>query len=281
MVPVPEPSTAAPARTDELFGGGDGFAFGKDAPPEAVDFAEVPRQPRGRQQGGRDGAALPVAKGSESSVTDPNMKAVLDARANATFVQLYLDQAYAPAVGQAINDAVQTLFAARPPRRRSPRRSRMPPRPDSRHRDAGAPAGRGLAWRGAGTRPPGAPLRGGALDDDRALPAPGARALRAARDRPDRPGDLLQRLTTGTGSGRSTTSSAWTTSSARSSDDVFGGALRHNVDHRRAVAVHPVAVRARHGDAGQRAAAGARAAPRAVLRAVRAVGGHHRRRLVS
>ena len=34
------PSTAAPARPTEQFGGGDGFAFGKDAPPEAVDFAK-------------------------------------------------------------------------------------------------------------------------------------------------------------------------------------------------------------------------------------------------
>jgi raffinose/stachyose/melibiose transport system substrate-binding protein len=28
-------------------------------------------------------------------------------------VQLYLDQAYAPAVGQAVNDAVQQLFAGK------------------------------------------------------------------------------------------------------------------------------------------------------------------------
>jgi raffinose/stachyose/melibiose transport system substrate-binding protein len=41
------------------------------------------------------------------------MKQVLDTRAKSTFVQLYLDQAYAPAVGQAVNDAVQTLFAGK------------------------------------------------------------------------------------------------------------------------------------------------------------------------
>ena len=41
------------------------------------------------------------------------MKAVLDARDQATFVQLYLDQVYAPAVGQAVNDAVQLLFAGK------------------------------------------------------------------------------------------------------------------------------------------------------------------------
>jgi raffinose/stachyose/melibiose transport system substrate-binding protein len=38
---------------------------------------------------------------------------VLDARGQASFVQLYLDQAYAPAVGQAVNDAVQQLFASK------------------------------------------------------------------------------------------------------------------------------------------------------------------------
>jgi raffinose/stachyose/melibiose transport system substrate-binding protein len=64
-------------------------------------------------KGGASGAILPVAKGTESSVTDPNMKAVLDARSKASFVQLYLDQAYAPAVGQAVNDAVQQLFAGK------------------------------------------------------------------------------------------------------------------------------------------------------------------------
>ena len=62
---------------------------------------------------GASGGILPVLKGSESSVTDPNMKAVLDARAEASSVQLFLDQAYAPAVGQAVNDAVQGLFAGK------------------------------------------------------------------------------------------------------------------------------------------------------------------------
>ena len=38
---------------------------------------------------------------------------MLDTRGEAAFVQLYLDQAYAPAVGQAINDAVQELFAGK------------------------------------------------------------------------------------------------------------------------------------------------------------------------
>ena len=98
-------------QAGEQFGGGDGFAFGKDAPPEAVDFARFLVGSEIASKGGASGAILPVMSGTESSVTDPNMKAVLDTRAEASYVQLYLDQAYEPAVGQAVNDAVQELFA--------------------------------------------------------------------------------------------------------------------------------------------------------------------------
>jgi raffinose/stachyose/melibiose transport system substrate-binding protein len=97
----------------EYFGGGDGFAIGRDAPPEAVDFVKFLVSQQIGDKGGASGAILPTAKGTETSVKDPNMKSVLDARGKASFVQLYLDQAYAPAVGQAVNDAVQQLFAGK------------------------------------------------------------------------------------------------------------------------------------------------------------------------
>jgi raffinose/stachyose/melibiose transport system substrate-binding protein len=98
---------------DEQFGGGDGFAIGKDAPAEAVDFVKFLVTSDVANKAGASGAVLPVLKGSESSVEDPNMKAVLDKRGEASYVQLYLDQAYAPAVGAAVNDAVQGLFAGK------------------------------------------------------------------------------------------------------------------------------------------------------------------------
>jgi raffinose/stachyose/melibiose transport system substrate-binding protein len=110
--PFPQVEGGA-GQEGEQFGGGDGFAIGKDAPPEAVDFVKYLVSPPVANKGGEAGVILPVAKGTESSVKDPNMKAVLDARGQASFVQLYLDQAYAPAVGQAVNDAVQELFAGK------------------------------------------------------------------------------------------------------------------------------------------------------------------------
>jgi raffinose/stachyose/melibiose transport system substrate-binding protein len=100
-------------QANEQFGGGDGFAFGKDAPPEALDFAKFLVTSDVANKAGASGGILPVKNGAEASVTDPNMKSVLDARADASFVQLYLDQAYAPAVGQAVNDAVAELFAGK------------------------------------------------------------------------------------------------------------------------------------------------------------------------
>ncbi|GAA3133148.1 hypothetical protein [Nonomuraea salmonea] len=54
---------------------------------------------------------LPVLKGEESAVKDANLKEVATQLASATGYQLYLDQAYPPAVGQQVNDSVAELFA--------------------------------------------------------------------------------------------------------------------------------------------------------------------------
>ena len=59
---------------------------------------------------GKD-SGLPVTKGAEGSVTDPNQQQVLTGLTDASFVQLYLDQYFSPDLGAAVNDAVQTLFA--------------------------------------------------------------------------------------------------------------------------------------------------------------------------
>jgi raffinose/stachyose/melibiose transport system substrate-binding protein len=93
-------------------GGGNGFAVGKDAPPETVDFLHyLVSLDAAKQWGALNSGILPTTVGSEASVTDPTMKAVLDGRAKAKFVQLYLDQATTPALGGAINEAVAGLYA--------------------------------------------------------------------------------------------------------------------------------------------------------------------------
>ena len=108
--PFPMVDGGAGAATD-AFGGGDGFAVGKDAPPEAVEFLEFITNVDNAKVWGESGSGLPVTKGSEVSITDPNLQMVLEGIDQATFVQLYLDQFFTPDVGAAVNDAVQTLFA--------------------------------------------------------------------------------------------------------------------------------------------------------------------------
>ena len=109
--PFPEVDGGDGDPTDG-FGGGNGLAVGADAPPEAIEFLEYISTPDIADRWGETNSGiLPVVVGSEDSVTDENLTSVLDARAEADAVQLYLDQAYDPAFGESINDAVEQLFA--------------------------------------------------------------------------------------------------------------------------------------------------------------------------
>jgi raffinose/stachyose/melibiose transport system substrate-binding protein len=108
--PFPAVEGGAGAGTDG-FGGGDGFAVGKDAPPEAVQFLEYITGLDQAIRLGETGTILPITTGSEVSITDPYQLAVLEGLGQASFVQLYLDQYFTPELGAAVNDAVATLFA--------------------------------------------------------------------------------------------------------------------------------------------------------------------------
>ena len=109
--PFPSVDGGAGAATDG-FGGGNGFAVGSDAPPEAIEFLQYATSlDVANRWGATNSGILPVTIGSEGSVTDPYLTAVLEARAEAEYVQLYLDQAYDPELGAVINDALQLLYA--------------------------------------------------------------------------------------------------------------------------------------------------------------------------
>jgi raffinose/stachyose/melibiose transport system substrate-binding protein len=93
-------------------GGGNGFAVGKDAPPETIDFLHhLVSLDSANRWGALNSGILPTTNGSEASTTDPMLSQVLEGRAKAKFVQLYLDQATTPELGGAINEAVATLYA--------------------------------------------------------------------------------------------------------------------------------------------------------------------------
>ena len=100
-------------KITDAFGGGGGFAVGKDAPPEAVEFLKFIAQPENARTEAKTAGVLPVVKAAADAVTDPNLKLVAQTLATSTGFQLYLDQAYAPAVGQQVNDSAAELLAGK------------------------------------------------------------------------------------------------------------------------------------------------------------------------
>ena len=104
------PSTGGAGAATDAFGGADGFAVGKDAPPEAVDFLAFITN-EANQETWAANSGLPVNPAAVDAVTDPNMQAVLEGLNAATFIQLFLDQFFTAEVGAQINDQTALLFA--------------------------------------------------------------------------------------------------------------------------------------------------------------------------
>ena len=107
--PFPTVAGGKGAATDGV-GGGNGIAVGKNASPEALDFLKFFNSVYNASKINASGIGMSPILGTESSVTDPNLQAVLAGRGKATFMQLYLDQATSPAMGTAINEATIALF---------------------------------------------------------------------------------------------------------------------------------------------------------------------------
>lgn len=95
----------------DVIGGGNGFALGKDAEPEAVDFVKYLTSPENQAVIAASGSGIPVVKGGEKGLTDANMLLVQQTFSAAEYFQLYYDQYLPPAMGSVLNDAVQTIFA--------------------------------------------------------------------------------------------------------------------------------------------------------------------------
>ncbi|MFG2133263.1 extracellular solute-binding protein [Streptomyces sp. NPDC048751] len=95
----------------EVFGGGGGLALRQGAPQAAVDFLKFFASAGTNRELVKKTGTLPVVTAAEDALTDPNLKAVQAQLKATTGFQLYLDQAYAPAVGQEVNDSVAGLVA--------------------------------------------------------------------------------------------------------------------------------------------------------------------------
>lgn len=109
--PFPMVEGGAGNPTDVL-GGGNGFAVGKNAPPETIAFVKHLTSLESQKALIPVGLTVPpVVKGAEEAMTDPNLIAIAKMLADAEYLQLYYDQFLPPAVGATVNDAVQGIFA--------------------------------------------------------------------------------------------------------------------------------------------------------------------------
>ncbi|HEX7556724.1 MAG TPA: extracellular solute-binding protein [Leptolinea sp.] len=95
----------------DVVGGGNGFAIGKNASPEAIDFVKYLTNSENQSLIAAHGTGIPVVTGAEAGLKDANMKLVQQKFAQAKYFQLYYDQFLPSVVGGAINDNVQKLFA--------------------------------------------------------------------------------------------------------------------------------------------------------------------------
>lgn len=94
-------------------GGGDGFSCSWKAPKECVELLQYIDSASVQKRIASLGIGLPVLPAAESSVTDPNMVALLGQRDKASYVQLWLDVDYGSNVGGALNTTVTDLFAGK------------------------------------------------------------------------------------------------------------------------------------------------------------------------
>jgi raffinose/stachyose/melibiose transport system substrate-binding protein len=92
-------------KITDCFGGTDGYAISSKAPKETLLFLEHLLSADSQRKMVADGGLLPVTKGAEDALKDPEQKKVQQTLATGTGFQLYLDQAYAPAIGSQINDS--------------------------------------------------------------------------------------------------------------------------------------------------------------------------------
>ncbi len=102
------------ALPGSLLGGGDGYACSWKAPqPACAQFLAYLDSPSVQTRIGSTSLGLPVRKGTENSVKDPNLRTVLKFRSSSPFIQLYLDIAFSQAIGQALDNAIADQFAGK------------------------------------------------------------------------------------------------------------------------------------------------------------------------
>jgi raffinose/stachyose/melibiose transport system substrate-binding protein len=97
-----------------IMGGADGYSCSAWAPKSpCTDFLNFLATADQQKAYATAFQAIPVNKQAQSTVTDPSLKAAMDASNNAPYVSLWLDTLYGQNVGNALNTAVVNLLAGK------------------------------------------------------------------------------------------------------------------------------------------------------------------------
>jgi raffinose/stachyose/melibiose transport system substrate-binding protein len=95
-------------ESTHVLGGGDGFAVGKDAPPEAIEFLRFITNETNQRTWARD-SGIPVNPAAADALSS-ELIPVAEGLGQSTFLQLFLDQYFSPDVGAEINEQSARLF---------------------------------------------------------------------------------------------------------------------------------------------------------------------------
>lgn len=106
------PFPHVPGEVDPLgvMGGGNGFAVGKNAPPETLDFIRFLVSVNNQRTLAQQGAALPPVKAAADAITT-QMQPVAQLVQKADYYQLYYDQYLPQALANTVLQEVQALYA--------------------------------------------------------------------------------------------------------------------------------------------------------------------------
>jgi raffinose/stachyose/melibiose transport system substrate-binding protein len=109
--PFPSVEGGAGAPT-EVFGGGNGFSVGSNAPDTTIDFLRFLFSPEVYEPRVLEGdPGLVTVRADAPAEEDPNKAQIVERVQTATAFQLYMDQDLPPTVGNQVNDSVSGIFS--------------------------------------------------------------------------------------------------------------------------------------------------------------------------
>lgn len=95
------------------FGGLNGWAVTKNAPPEAIEFLKFYTNADNERLMAKEASIIPVVKGTSDAVATALVREAAEQLANSSYHQNYLDQDLGPNLGRTVNDVSVELWAGR------------------------------------------------------------------------------------------------------------------------------------------------------------------------